>query len=90
MSTKIDVLVRAIQDSRFRDLLFENPDQALEGFDLSRLDERVVRGLDRGEYDEAVRQIERDLYSRIERGEIGDPSVSINAGVWPVVEEIRR
>jgi hypothetical protein len=86
MATKVDVVMRAFQDDRFRTLLFEHPDKALAEFKLSKEDELALRKLDPRHFEAAQQRIDQDLYNRLIKGDIENPSVSENAGIWDAVD----
>ena len=63
-----DVIMRAIQDQEFYQLLFSNKDRALEGYHLTRQEERALRDLDRRTFDRTMSELDSDLYRRLLRG----------------------
>lgn len=87
MTTKVDVVMRAFKDDRYRDLLLSNPDKALSGLGLSRDDDYALRQLDRKSFDSAATRLDQDLYNRLRRGDVENPSVSEKAGIWDAVED---
>ncbi len=44
-----NIIGRAVMDEAFRNLLFSDPDKALEGYDLSEEEKRILRNLDADE-----------------------------------------
>jgi hypothetical protein len=47
-----EIIDRAVNDEKFRDLLFNNPDKALEGYKLSDEDRKILEGLNADNFDE--------------------------------------
>jgi len=47
-----EIIDRAVNDEKFRDLLFSNPDKALEGYKLSDEDRKILKGLNADNFDE--------------------------------------
>ena len=44
-----NLIGRAVMDEAFRKLLFSDPDQAFEGFDLTEEEKKILRALDADE-----------------------------------------
>lgn len=44
-----NIIGRAVMDEAFRELLFNDPDQALKGYDLTPEEKALLRDLDREE-----------------------------------------
>jgi hypothetical protein len=47
-----EIIERAIKDEDFRKLLFSNPDQALQGYQLTDEDRKVLENLNEDNFDE--------------------------------------
>ena len=47
-----EIIDRAVNDEKFRDLLFSNPDKALEGYKLSDEDRKILEGLTEDTFEE--------------------------------------
>ncbi len=47
-----EIIERAIEDEAFRKQLFENPDKALSGYDLTEKERKLLEGLDEENFDE--------------------------------------
>ena len=47
-----EIIDRAIKDEKFRELLFNNPDKALEGYKLTDEDRKILKGLNEDNFDE--------------------------------------
>jgi hypothetical protein len=57
------VIGQAIGDMDYRDLLFSNPDKALEGLELTAEEITILKGFKRDKFDESVSEME-DRISR--------------------------
>ena len=55
------VIGQAIGDLQYRDLLFSNPDKAIEGLDLSAEEVTFVKNFKRDKFDEATSEIEERI-----------------------------
>ncbi len=66
------IIGRAITEEAYRELLFNNPDQALAGFDLTAEETSALKGLKREEFDAAA----GDLEQRISKSFAGVPIAS--------------
>lgn len=60
------VIGRAVTDEAFRKLLFENPDAALQGFDLTDEERAALADLD----EEEVSAFSNQLSQRITKGKL--------------------
>ena len=60
------IVARAVEDEKFRQLLFEDPKQAVMGFDLSAAEIEMLAGLAAENFDAAA----RDLEQRISRNRL--------------------
>ena len=47
-----EIIDRAVNDEKFRDLLFSNPDKALESYKLTDEDRKVLENLNADNFDE--------------------------------------
>lgn len=61
------IIGRAVVDPEFRELLFSNPEKAIEGFELTERESAAMMELDREEFDAASSEIEE----RISRAGLG-------------------
>lgn len=59
-----EIIDRAVKDEKFRDLLFNNPDKALEGYKLSDEDRKILEGLNADNFD----SVAGDLGDRTTKG----------------------
>ncbi|HUI87204.1 MAG TPA: Os1348 family NHLP clan protein [Anaerolineales bacterium] len=55
------VIGQAISDMQYRDLLFSNPDQAIEGLDLTAEEVTFVKGFKRDKFDAAASEMEQRI-----------------------------
>ena len=63
-----EVIKRAIQDDRFRELLFSNKEAALRDYKLTREEHESLMKLDRRTFEKTMEQIDSDLYKRLRSG----------------------
>ena len=63
-----EIIERAINDEAFRNLLFNNPGEALQGYDLSDEDRKLLEDLNEENFDEFA-------------GGLGDRSTK---GIWVI------
>lgn len=61
-----EIIDRAVKDEEFRNLLFSDSDKALEGYELTDDDRKILKGLNADNFDEVA-------------GGLGDRSTK---GVW--------
>lgn len=61
------VIGQAISDLEYRDLLFNQPDKALDGLDLTTEEVALIKGFKRDKFDAAATEMEE----RISRAGIG-------------------
>jgi hypothetical protein len=47
-----EIIDRAVKDEEFRELLFNNPDKALEGYKLTDEDRKILEGLNADNFEE--------------------------------------
>jgi hypothetical protein len=52
-----EIISRAVEDDGFRNLLFSNPDQALEGYTLTAEQRSLLKGLNKENFDEFAGQL---------------------------------
>lgn len=52
------IVERAVEDAVFRDLLFSNPDQAIEGYELTEQEILILKSLAREKFDAGARELE--------------------------------
>jgi hypothetical protein len=83
----VDVIVKAIQDERYREVLFANPDLALEGYELKEEEVRSLKELELNTFKKAVDEIEAELLLRIQKGDLGSEGLRAKTLDYPVVEE---
>jgi hypothetical protein len=85
MAGATDVVIKAILEPDFRELLLSNPDRALSGYRLSSSEAATLRRLDARRFNEAISQIDRTVMSRLRAGgrSIGDARVK--ALDYPVI-----
>lgn len=62
-----EIIDRAVNDEKFRELLLKNPDKALEGYKLSDEDRKILEGLTEETFNEFA-------------GGLGDRTTK---GMWP-------
>ena len=60
------IIARAVEDEKFRELLFKNPEAAVAGFDLSEAEIAILKSLAAENFDAAA----RDLEQRISRNRL--------------------
>lgn len=58
------VIVKAVTDESFRELIFSEPEKALEGFELTQEEAAAIRSVKREEFDAVFTQLEE----RVSRG----------------------
>lgn len=61
------IIINAVVNLEYRDLLFNDPDQALEGFDLTEEERSALIALDRQKFDATASEME----DRISRAGVG-------------------
>lgn len=66
------IISRAVMEPDYRNLLFDNPDSALEGYNLNEQESSALKKLEREKFDAAASELEE----RVSRAGIGgmDPS----------------
>jgi len=47
-----EIIDRAVKDEKFRNLLFSDPNKALEGYTLSKEDRKILEGLNADNFDD--------------------------------------
>ena len=77
------VIIKAVSDTEFRDLLFDDPDKALAEYDLSDEEVASLKGMQRDKFDANIGELEERI-SRAGFGVVGgsaaaDRSDSIEA-----------
>lgn len=82
---KYGVIIKAYQDEKYRALLFDAPEKALDGVKLEPKDREILTSLDARSFDAAMSRLDADLRKKMDSGEL-TPSRAINAGVFDVVE----
>ena len=55
------VVARAVEDEKFRELLFKNADQALQGIELTDEELALLRNLVAENFDAAARELEERI-----------------------------
>ena len=58
-----EIIVKALQDTKFRDMLFSNPDRALKGYELTEEEANALKTMDKDRFDSASGELE-DRISR--------------------------
>ena len=67
------IIGKAVIDGDYRELLFSEPDKALEGYELTEEESTALKGIEREKLDEVVSEIEE----RISRAGLSFSSPSI-------------
>ena len=67
------IIGKAVTDADYRELLFSEPDKALEGYELTEEESTALKGIEREKLDEVVTEIEE----RISRAGLSFSSPSI-------------
>jgi hypothetical protein len=62
-----EIIGKAVMETEFRDLLFDDPDKALEGFDLTDEETAALKALEREKLDEAA----EEMGERVSRAGLG-------------------
>ncbi len=55
------VIGRAVTDPDFRELLFDNPDKALQGYDLTEAEVKSLRQIEREKFDAGLEEMEERI-----------------------------
>ncbi len=55
------IVARAVEDEKFRELLFNNPEQALEGIELTDQEIAMLKNLAAENFDAAARELEQRI-----------------------------
>lgn len=53
------IIAKAVEDAKFRHLLFSNPDQAIEGYELSEQEILILKSLAREKFDAGASELEK-------------------------------
>ena len=61
------IIIRAVREPEYRELLFGEPDKALEGYELSEEESAALKGLERDSFDAVVSEVEE----RVSRARVG-------------------
>jgi hypothetical protein len=56
-----NIIGRAIVEAEYRSLLFDNPEKALEGYELTQDEAKSLKSLDRERFDEVASQVEERI-----------------------------
>lgn len=82
-----DIIIKAVTDKEYRELLFSDPDKALEEFDLTDEEIEGLKGLEREKFDVAADELEErvsragfGLATELKPAEFAD--VLRKTGVW--------
>ena len=82
-----EVIIKAVSDPEFRELLFSDPDKALDGYELTEEEVESLKHVDRDSFEENLSELEE----RVSRAglNLGSYSESIQAkqNVSPPPEE---
>lgn len=62
------IIGRAVVDAEFRELLFSNPDQALQGFDLTEDENEVLKNLSQADLEDFSTKLDSRITKRAWRG----------------------
>jgi hypothetical protein len=62
------IIGRAATDAEFRNLLFSNPDQALQGYDLSEDEIAALRNLEQEDLEDFSTKLDARITKRFWRG----------------------
>jgi hypothetical protein len=60
--TVSEILIKAITNKEYREMLFSQPDATLAGLDLTEQEMTVLKKLDRGVFDAAAIELETRLF----------------------------
>jgi hypothetical protein len=52
------IIIRAVTEPEYRELLFGEPDKALKGYELSEEEAAALKGLERERFDAVVSEVE--------------------------------
>ena len=55
------IIAKAVADMEYRDLLFDDPGKALEGYDLTDEEQAELKGLEREKFDTAAGELEERI-----------------------------
>ncbi len=53
------IVAKAVEDAVFRDLLFSNPDQAIEGYELTEQEILILKSMAREKFDAGASELEK-------------------------------
>ncbi len=53
------IVAKAVEDAVFRDLLFGNPDQAIEGYELTEQEILILKSMAREKFDAGASELEK-------------------------------
>ena len=74
-----NIIGRAIVEAEYRSLLFDNPEKALEGYELTEDETQSLKSLDKERFDEAASQVEERISkSGLALHEIGVDGAKLN------------
>lgn len=62
------IIGRAVVDAEFRELLFSNPDQALQGFDLTEDENEALKNLSQADLEDFSTKLDSRITKRAWRG----------------------
>ncbi len=53
------IVAKAVEDAKFRDLLFSKPDQAIEGYELTEQEILILKSMAREKFDAGASELEK-------------------------------
>ena len=74
-----EIIIKAVEDEDYRELLLSDPDKVLEGFDLSDEEVSSLKAVERDQFDEVAGELEERV-SRAGFVKIGEFSLNFGPG----------
>ena len=69
--TVLEIIIKAVSDPAFRELLFSDPNKALDGFELTEEEVETLKQIDKGSFDANISELEERVSRSSNIGGVG-------------------